>query len=103
MVNSRSILNYVMSFIFFLIVFVSFFLLIKSGVYRNFIVFVLAASSFLLGYFIRRRNDNVEEINPKSKDAEIPATKKIPQEFLDEQKRYEKLSSGNKEGAGAGQ
>ena len=106
MANTKNTVNHIVSLISFLIVLISFFFLIKSGEYRNFIIFALAASSFLLGYFIRRRHDDIGGEDSGGEDEEIKevpvplVVKKVPQEFLDEQERYEKLSSENKGEAG---
>lgn len=102
--------NHVISFFSFVIIVISFFFLVRSGDYKNFIIFILAAFSFTLGYFIKKRHVGFESENPLTEEItseemeqrakgfdlgvrtqEIPDIKKIPQEFLDEQKRYEKL------------
>lgn len=103
MVYQKNTLNYIISFLAFLVIVISFFFLIKGGDYKNFIVFALASSSFFLGYFIRRRNDNLEKDNLETKKEEkneiplLQESKKIPQEFIDEQERFKKLFSENKE------
>ena len=100
--NTKNTLSYIISFFFFIIMFISFFLLIKNGGYENYTIFVLVASSFLFGYSIRKRNDNIEEENlgedeeEKKEAAILLGIKKVPQEFLDEQERYKKLSLENK-------
>lgn len=95
-------INYIISFVAFVIIFISFFFLVESGDYKNFVIFALAASSFFFGYFIKRKDDDVnkeslagqqENKKEKGEDLEIPSSKKIPQEFIDEQERYKKLSS----------
>ena len=99
MVNTKNTVNPIILFFFFVVVAFSFYSLIKGSRYNNLIIFVLAVSSFLLGYLIRKKNDNVGGSNPEniSTRDEIPKSKKIPQEFLDEQEKFGKLSLEDKE------
>lgn len=94
--------NYLISFVSFVIISISFFLLIKGGDYKNYIIFILAAFSFILGYFIRKRNDSFpdedipENVLKKQEILSIDQTK-VPQEFLIEQERFKKLPNEIKE------
>lgn len=98
--SNKNTAKNVIAFVSFVIVVISFFFLIKSGDYKNFIIFLLVAFSFSLGYFMRRGNnilkDSYEPPKEQKEITEVLSDKKMPQEFIDEQERYKKLSLQNK-------
>lgn len=114
MADRNNARNHVISIFSFVIIVISFFFLVRSGDYKNFIIFILAAFSFVLGYFVKKRHESFEKINQTTEETEgitseemhqravgfdlgvkiqeVQKIEKIPQEFLDENKRSEKLS-----------
>lgn len=81
------------TFLFILIV-VCIVLIVKNIVYKNIILLVLTFSSFYLGKICGHKKDAETKLTTtKYEKTEIqPTSSKIPQEFKDEQKRFQELN-----------